>query len=282
MASPLVETKLYPPKLRRSLVARPRLSGRLRRGAESRLTLVPAPAGFGKSTLLAEWLAASDGKRSVAWLSLEESDSQPASYWTYLITALQTVVPGVGTSALPLLQSGQPPIETVLTAVLNELSAVPDDSWLVLDDYHLVDGPEIQAGMTFLLEHLPPQVHLVVSTREDPALPLARLRAGGELVEIRAADLRFTLDEVAAYLNDVTGLDLAPATSRPWRDAPKAGSPRSSWPPCPCRDETTSPASSPASPGTTGTSSTTSSKRSWDGNQPTSAAFWSRRPSLTG
>ncbi|HEU4899412.1 MAG TPA: tetratricopeptide repeat protein [Actinomycetota bacterium] len=145
----------------------------------------------------------------MAWLSLEESDSQPASYWTYLITALQTVVPGVGTSALPLLQSGQPPIETVLTAVLNELSAVPDDSWLVLDDHHLVDGPDIQAGMTFLLEHLPPQVHLVVSTREDPALPLARLRAGGELVEIRAADLRFTLDEVAAYLNDVTGLDLA-------------------------------------------------------------------------
>ena len=105
MASPLVETKLYPPKLRRRLVARPRLSGRLRRGAESRLMLISAPAGFGKTTLLAEWLAAADAERSVAWLSLEESDRQPASYWTYLITALQTVVPGVGTSALPLLQS---------------------------------------------------------------------------------------------------------------------------------------------------------------------------------
>jgi LuxR family transcriptional regulator, maltose regulon positive regulatory protein len=209
MASPLVETKLYPPKLRRRLVARPRLSGRLRRGTESRLTLISAPAGFGKTTLLAEWLAAAGRERSVAWLSLEESDRQPATYWTYLITALQAVVPGVGASALLLLQSAQPPIETVLTSVLNELSAVPDDLCLVLDDYHLVDGPDLQAGMTFLLEHLPPQMRLVVSTREDPALPLARLRASGELVEVRAADLRFTLDEVAAYLNDVTGLELA-------------------------------------------------------------------------
>jgi LuxR family transcriptional regulator, maltose regulon positive regulatory protein len=209
MASPLVETKLYPPKLRRSLVARPRLSGRLSRGAESRLTLISAPAGFGKTTLLAEWLAATRTERSVAWLSLEESDSQPASYWTYLITALQAVVPGVGASTLLLLQSAQPPIETVLATVLNELGTVPNDIYLVLDDYHLIDSADVQAGMTFLVEHLPPQVHLVVSTREDPALPLARLRGRGELVEVRAADLRFTLDEVAAYLNDVIGLDLA-------------------------------------------------------------------------
>jgi LuxR family maltose regulon positive regulatory protein len=207
MASPLVQTKLYFPKLRRSLVARPRLSGRLRREAESRLLLISAPAGFGKTTLLAEWLAATP-ERSVAWLSLEESDRQPASYWTYVITALQTVAPAVGGSALELLQSGQPPVETVLTAVLNELSAVPDDLYLVLDDYHLVDGPELQAGMTFLLEHLPPQVHLVVSTREDPTLPLARLRARGELVEVRAADLRFTPDEAAVYLTGAMGLAL--------------------------------------------------------------------------
>jgi LuxR family transcriptional regulator, maltose regulon positive regulatory protein len=211
MASPLLATKLHVPRRRRGLVARPRLSGRLSRGAEARLTLISAPAGFGKTTLLAEWLAATPTGRSVAWLSLEESDSQSASYWTYLITALQAVVPGVGTSALPLLQSGQPPIETVLTAVLNELSTMPDDIHLVLDDYHLVDGPDVQAGMTFLLEHLPPQVHLVISTRADPTLPLARLRARGELVEIRAGDLRFTLDEAAAYLNDVTG----PGWARP-------------------------------------------------------------------
>jgi LuxR family transcriptional regulator, maltose regulon positive regulatory protein len=207
MASLLVQTKLYIPKLRRSLVARPRLSGRLRRGAESRLLLISAPAGFGKTTLLAEWLAATP-ERSVAWLSLEESDRQPASYWTYVITALQTVAPALGGSALEHLQSGQPPIETVLTTVVNELSAVPDDLYLVLDDYHLVDGPDLQVGMTFLLEHLPPQAHLVISTREDPALPLARLRARGELVEVRAVDLRFTPDEAAAYLNEVMGLAL--------------------------------------------------------------------------
>jgi len=110
MASPLVETKLYAPKLRRSLVARPRLRGRLRRGAESRLTLISAPAGFGKTTLLAEWLAADGTERSVAWLSLDESDRQPASYWAYVVTTLQAAVPAVGTSALPLLQTAQPPI----------------------------------------------------------------------------------------------------------------------------------------------------------------------------
>jgi LuxR family maltose regulon positive regulatory protein len=210
MAGPLVETKLFIPRRRRSAVARPRLSERLSRGAESRLTLISAPAGFGKTTLLAEWLAcAAADQGSVAWLSLEESDSRPASFWTYVLTALQTVVPGVGASALPLLQSAQPPIEAVLATVLNELNTVPNDIHLVLDDYHLVDGPGVQAGMAFLLEHLPPHVHLLVSTRADPALPLARLRARGELVEVRAADLRFTLDEVAAYLNEAIGLNLA-------------------------------------------------------------------------
>ncbi len=209
MASPLLETKLFIPRLRRSLVARPRLSERLSRAAEARLTLISAPAGFGKTTLLAEWLATAAGDgRSVAWLSLDESDSRPAQYWTYVIAALQTVVPGVGADTLPLLQSPQPQIETVLAPILNELSAVPDDVYLVLDDYHVVDGPDVAAGMAYLLEHLPPRLHLVISTRADPALPLARLRARGELVEVRAADLRFTPGEVAAYLNDVTGLNL--------------------------------------------------------------------------
>ena len=130
-------------------------------------------------------------------------------FWTYLIAALQTVAPGVGASALSLLQEPQPPpIETVLAPLLNELSAVPNDIVLVLDDYHVVDAHDIQDGMAFLLEHLPPRIHLVITTRADPALPLARLRARGELVEIRAADLRFTPDEAAAYLNEVMGLDL--------------------------------------------------------------------------
>ena len=211
MAVSLVQTKLYVPRPRRSVVARPRLGGRLSGGSDARLTLISAPAGFGKTTLLTAWLAAAATEnRAVAWLSLDESDRQPATFWTYLITALQTAVPGIGADALPLLQSAQPPIETVLAAVLNELAAVPNDIDLVLDDYHLVDGPDLRVGMVFLLEHLPPHVHVVISSRADPLLPLARLRARGELVEVRAADLRFTPDEVAAYLNDVTGLDLSP------------------------------------------------------------------------
>jgi LuxR family maltose regulon positive regulatory protein len=209
-AGPLLETKFYVPKLRRGVVARPRLSERLSRGAESKLTLISAPAGFGKTTLLAEWLAAAPaGRQSVAWLSLDLADNQPVTFWTYLITALQTVVPGIGASALSLLQEPQPPpIETVLAPLLNELGAMSNDIVLVLDDDHVVDAHDIQGGMAFLLEHLPPQVHLVIATRADPALPLARLRGRGELVEIRAADLRFTPDEAAAYLNEVMGLDL--------------------------------------------------------------------------
>ena len=132
------------------------------------------------------------------------------SFWTYLIAALQTVVPGIGASALSLLQEPQPPpIETVLAPLLNELGAVSTDIVLVLDDEHMVDARDIHGGMAFLLEHLPPRIHLVIATRADPALPLARLRGRGELVEIRAADLRFTPDEAAAYLNEVMGLDLA-------------------------------------------------------------------------
>ena len=210
MTEPLLETKLYVPKLRPDLVARPRLSDRLRRGAESKLTLISAPAGFGKTTLLTEWLA-STPERAVAWLSLDQKDSRPATFWTYLITALQTVVPGVGASALPLLQSADAPIEPALTIVINELGALPSEVAIVLDDYHLVESPEIEEGVIFLLEHLPAQVHVVIATRADPRLPLARLRARGELVEIRAADLRFSRVEAATYLNTVVGLDLTAA-----------------------------------------------------------------------
>jgi LuxR family maltose regulon positive regulatory protein len=208
MASPLVGTKLFIPQPRRKLVARPRLSARLSRGAEAKLTLISAPAGFGKTTALAAWLAHPAENRSVAWLSLEESDRQPASFWTYLVTALQTVSPDLGGSVLPLLQSAQAPIETVLATLLNELSTLPNDLDVVLDDYHLADGPDVAGGMVFLLEHLPRQVHVVLSTRVDPDLPLARLRARGDLVEVRAADLRFTREEVAAYLTGTAGLDL--------------------------------------------------------------------------
>ena len=213
MPGPLLETKFYVPRPRRGLVPRPRLSERLDRGTASKLTLVSAPAGFGKTTLLAEWLAAGPAapadERLAAWLSLDQGDNDPASFWTYVIAALQTVAPGVGASALALLQAPQPPpIETVLAALLNDLGAIADDIVLVLDDYHVIDARDVQDGMAFLLDHLPPQLHLVIASRADPALPLARLRARGELVEIRAADLRFTPDEAAAYLNEVMGLEL--------------------------------------------------------------------------
>jgi LuxR family maltose regulon positive regulatory protein len=206
---PLVRTKLYIPKVRRGLVPRPRLSGRLSRTPQPRLTLISAPPGFGKTTLLAAWLE--DVERPVAWVSLEETEQQPDSFWTYVVTALDAAAPGVGAGSLPILQTVNPPIDAVLATVLNELAALPAGLDLVLDDYHLADGPAIAADMTFLLEHLPEHMHVVISTRADPALPLARLRARGELVEVRAADLRFTLGEVAAYLNEVIGLDLGAA-----------------------------------------------------------------------
>jgi LuxR family maltose regulon positive regulatory protein len=212
MAGPLLETKLRVPRRRRSLVPRPRLIERLSSGTESALTLVSAPAGFGKTTLLADWLAtsAADG-RSAAWLSLDQRDNDPVVFWTYLVTALRTAAPGVGGSALALLESPQPPIEAVLANLVNDLNAVSYDVVLVLDDYHVIEARDVHDAVAFLLEHLPGQIHLVIAGRADPALPLARLRGRGELVEIRAADLRFRPDETAAYLNEVMGLVLTAA-----------------------------------------------------------------------
>jgi LuxR family maltose regulon positive regulatory protein len=202
---------LYIPQPRRGLVLRPRLSERLDRGAASKLVLVSAPAGFGKTTLLTEWLAAGPagpgGERLAAWLSLDRGDNDPASFWAYVIAALRTVASEVGEGALALLDAPQPaPIEVVLTTLLNDLGAVAGEIVLVLDDYHVIEGREVQGGMAFLLDHLPPGLHVVIASRADPVLPLARLRARGELAEIRAAQLRFTAEEAAAYL---TGMGLA-------------------------------------------------------------------------
>jgi LuxR family maltose regulon positive regulatory protein len=204
VVGPLLTTKLHVPRRRRGLVARPRLSERLSSGNEAALTLVSAPAGFGKTTVLTEWLSTlSAEQRSVAWLSLDQRDNDPAVFWTYLVAALRTVAPEVGAAAPALLQSAQAPTDAVLATLVNDLSVVPIDVVVVLDDYHVIDSPEVQAGMTFLVEHLPAQVHLVIAARADPALPLARLRGRGELVELRAADLRFTPGEAATYLTGV-------------------------------------------------------------------------------
>ena len=218
----LLATKLYVPSPPRGLVPRSRLSERLDAGTASRLTLVSAPAGFGKTTLLAAWLAARPAApagpaaascgHAVAWVSLDQGDNQPTTFWSYLVAALQAVAPGVGEKAGVLLQAAPAaPTATVLTTLLNDLGSTDGDIVLVLDDYHVIDTPEVHEGMAFLLDHAPPRLHVVVAGRADPALPLARLRARGELVEVRAADLRFTPEEAVAYLNGVMGLELTAA-----------------------------------------------------------------------
>ena len=208
--SGLVETKLYRPLPRGGLVSRPRLDRLLQQG-QPRLTLVSAPAGFGKTTLLAQWLSAVEGTGvRVGWVSLDQDDREPGAFWAYVLTALERAVPAAGSAGLDLLGAGQPP-QVALTAALNELSVRPEEVLLVLDDYHLADSPDVAAGVAFLLKRLPPQVRLVLSTRADPVLPLARLRVAGDLCEVRAADLRFTDSEAARFLADATGYDLAAA-----------------------------------------------------------------------
>ena len=209
MSTPILATKLYIPPPRPKIVLRPRLIERLNEGLCGRkLTLISAPAGFGKTTLVSEWVAGCE--RPVAWLSLDEGDNDPTRFLTYLVAALQTIAPNIGAGVLGVLQSPQPPpTESILTALLNEITTIPDNFILVLDDYHVIDSKPVDNALTFLLEHLPPQMHLVIATREDPHLPLARLRARGQLTELRAADLRFTPAEAAEFLNQVMGLNLS-------------------------------------------------------------------------
>ncbi|MDJ0707777.1 MAG: LuxR C-terminal-related transcriptional regulator [Leptolyngbyaceae cyanobacterium MO_188.B28] len=204
---PFLETKLYLPKWSADLVSRLRLIDLIH--PKRKLTLVSAPAGFGKTTLLAEWAAAVP-TRPVAWVSLDQSDNDPALFWTYLITALQKIQPSLGERSLSLLQSPQPPsIESVLMTLLNELTAVEEDCVLILDDYHVIETQAIHGGIGFLLGHLPPQMHLIIASRADPPLSLARLRSRGELTELRVSDLRFTPDEAAAFLNQGMGLEIS-------------------------------------------------------------------------
>jgi LuxR family maltose regulon positive regulatory protein len=182
---------------------------RLNEGLSSgrKLTLISAPAGFGKTTLVSEWVAVC--QRPVAWLSLDEGDNDPTGLLIYIVAALQTIGPSIGAGVLRTLQSPQPPsAESVLTILLNEITTLPKDFVLVLDDYHVIDSKPLDEALTFLLEHLPPQMHLVIATREDPDLPLARLRARSQMTELRAADLRFTPAEAADFLGRVMALQL--------------------------------------------------------------------------
>lgn len=226
MPETLLQTKLYVPPQRPNVVSRPRLVERLNQGLRSghKLTLISAAAGFGKTTLLSEWVNQSES--AVAWISLDESDNDPSRFLAYLVSAIRTIEPSIGKGVLAALQSPQPPAtEALLTTVINQISETPDDPLekarptqssrpgnnmvLVLDDYHLITAQPIHDALTFLLDHLPGNMHLVIATRSDPPLPLARLRGRGLLTELRESDLRFSQDEAAQFINKVIGLEVS-------------------------------------------------------------------------
>ena len=187
MSQALLTTKLRAPRVRPNLVARPRLRDVLAAGEGSALTLVSAPAGFGKTTLLGEWSSdhSEGGERSVAWLSLDETDNDPVRFLTYLVSALRTVEEGIGEGVLASLRSPQPPpIKAAVGALVNELAELPREITVVLDDYHLISSEPIHDATSFLLEHLSENAHLVVSGRIDPPLPLSKLRARNQMTEI--------------------------------------------------------------------------------------------------
>jgi LuxR family maltose regulon positive regulatory protein len=210
MSASILKTKINLPALRHHLVSRKKMLDVISSGLRDahKLTLISAPAGFGKTTLVSEWI--DSGKIPAAWISLEEGDSDPSRFLTYLIVALQTLITGVGDGVLAALQSSQPiSAKDLLTTLLNELSSTEDDFILVLDDYHTIDSKAVDELLTFFVENIPPQMHLIITTREDPPLPLARLRARNQLTEIRAADLRFSEGEAAEFLNQVMGLSLS-------------------------------------------------------------------------
>lgn len=218
--SPLV-TKLHAPPVRAKRVLRPRLTARLNEGLTRKLTLISATAGAGKTTLLTEWhLTHAANQLRLAWVSLDEHDDDLVRFWTYVITALQTIRPRIGASArlsldamaLPNLSAPRDEpawIESALTSLINDFALTPNDVAVVLDDYHSIESPIIHNSVAFLLDHLPPNLHLIIASREDPPLPVARLRARDQMIELRSADLRFTPDEVSAFFDKVMGLPLA-------------------------------------------------------------------------
>lgn len=205
--TPILYTKLYIPPLRPSLVARPRLIERLNKGLPGKLTLISASAGFGKTTLVSHWLTSCD--RQVAWLSLDEADNDSIRFLTYLFAALQSVGASIDERLIGLLNSPQPPlIDTILPALIQGTTIITDPFVLVLDDYHVIHDRQIDHVLSYLIEHMPPHMHLVMATRAEPRLSLARLRVRGQLTELRASDLRFTYSEAAEFLSRETGMAL--------------------------------------------------------------------------
>jgi len=209
-AIPVLETKLYIPRWPAGLVTRPSLVERIREGVKSKLVVISAPAGSGKTTLLAEWLGPDrEGVAPAGWVSLDSADNEPAIFWEYTIRALQKVEPGIGARPLAMLHAQVAPSVEVLTTLINEIDTVDRDIILILDDYHVIESAAVHTGLTFFLDHLPPRIHIVIATRTDPLLPLARMRARGEVTELRASNLRFNADEASLFFNRVMALELS-------------------------------------------------------------------------
>jgi LuxR family transcriptional regulator, maltose regulon positive regulatory protein len=206
----VLATKLHVPQPRPGFLPRPRLLERLAEGAARELVLVCAPAGFGKTSLLADWARA--GQPRVVWLALDPGDNDPARFWRYVAAALDPACAGVAEQVAALLRGPQPPLQAVVTALVNALAAEPDRVVLVLDDYHLIEAAAVHDSLTLLLERQPVQLRLLLASRADPPLPLARLRARRQLAELRAAELRFTLEETTALLREATGRELPTAS----------------------------------------------------------------------
>ena len=209
METALLATKFYVPPARANLVDRPRLLNKLKTALKYNLVLVCAPAGFGKTTLISEWVRNVQPEIYASWLSLDEGDNDPVRFWEYFISAIQNLQPNIGKTALSFLCSNEkPPIESILTVLINDLTTMPNDFIFVLEDYHFVTNADVHSGINFLVERLPPRMHLVIVTRLDPSLPLAHLRGKGILLEIRADNLRFTIEETSSLLRVLDGPSL--------------------------------------------------------------------------
>ena len=209
MTGTLLQTKLYKPQLRPSVIPRPRLTSKMIAAQRCKLTLICAPAGFGKTTLVVDFLSQLHSG-SQAWFAIDEQDNDPTRFLSYLITAVQSQWPEAAEAASGALHSPQPPpSELILTALINGMTGRTEKLILVLDDYHLIETKANHDILAFILDHQAPSLHLVIITRADPLLPLARLRARGEMIELRKDDLRFTTAEAAHFLNQVMGLNLA-------------------------------------------------------------------------
>ena len=225
METSLLTTKLNIPPARLIIVPRPRLIERLQEGLSYNLILISAPAGFGKTTLLVEWARQSQPRVRTAWVSLDEGDNDPVRFWDYFVTSLKMLQSDFGESTQALLHTPQPPpMEELLTVLINELAGISFEFALILDDYHVITSQPVHDGITYMLDHLPSQMHLAITTRADPPLPLSRFRGKGTMFEIRTDDLRFTLDDAISLLREMKTPELSPLTvtsTHPphWRNA---------------------------------------------------------------